>query len=256
MKWGYGMRKIAIFNIKGGVAKTTSTANFAACLKENGHKVLLVDLDPQSNLTKLFKAYSMDDASIADVLLDKNLDIESVIKRTDFENIDILPANVTLAFAERKILLDVSRSQQNRLAKAFEKIEDKYEYCLIDCPPALNMITVNALCGANEVIVPIKIDKFALDGLEYLLGSIEEIKEEFNPDLKFKGCFITMDSLTTVNKVIKQELKNILGEKMFNTSIQQNIKVVESTFEECPVVFSFKKARASLDYKNLSEEIF
>ena len=198
----------------------------------------------------------MEDVSIADVLLDKNLDIEKVIKKTDFENIDILPSNVTLAFAERKILLDVNRSQQNRLAKALEEIEDKYDYCLIDCPPALNMITVNALCASDEVLVPIKIDKFALDGLEYLLDSIEEIKDEFNPNLNFKGCFITMDSSTTVNKVIKQELKSVLGEKMFNTSIHQNVKVVESTFEECPVVFSSKKARASLNYKDLSKEIF
>ena len=114
----------------------------------------------------------------------------------------------TLAFAERKILLDVNRSQQNRLAKALEEIEDKYDYCLIDCPPALNIITVNALCASDEVLVPIKIDKFALDGLEYLLDSIEEIKDEFNPNLNFKGCFITMDSSTTVNKVIKQELKS------------------------------------------------
>ena len=249
------MKKISVFNIKGGVAKTTSTANFGACLEEKGDRVLLVDLDPQSNLTKLFKAYSMEDVSIADVLLNKNLDIEKVIKKTDFENIDILPSNVTLAFAER-ILLDVNRSQQNRLAKALEEIEDKYDYCLIDCPPALNMITVNALCASDEVLVPIKIDKFALDGLEYLLDSIEEIKEEFNPNLNFKGCFITMDSSTTVNKVIKQELKSVLGEKMFNTSIHQNIKVVESTFEECPVVFSSKKARASLNYKDLSKEIF
>ena len=159
------MKKVSIFNIKGGVAKTTSTANLGAVLSQEGKKVLLIDLDPQSNLTKLFKAYSMDDLTISDVLLDKDLDITKVIKHTDFENIDILPSNVTLAFAERKILLDVSRSQQNRLAKALKNIEG-YDYCIIDCPPALNMITVNALCATDEVIVPIKIDKFALDGLE------------------------------------------------------------------------------------------
>ncbi|MCX0374796.1 ParA family protein, partial [Clostridium perfringens] len=150
----------------------------------------------------------------------------------------------------------VSRSQQNRLSKALESIKDEYDYCLIDCPPALNMITVNALCSSHDVLVPIKIDKFALDGLEYLLDSIEEIKDEFNPILNFKGCFITMDSATTVNKVIKQELKNILGDKVFNTTIKQNVKVIESTFEECPVVFSSKKARASLNYIELSNEIF
>ncbi|MGG7190615.1 ParA family protein [Clostridium paraputrificum] len=249
------MKKVSIFNIKGGVAKTTSTANLGAVLSQEGKKVLLIDLDPQSNLTKLFKAYSMDDLTISDVLLDKDLDITKVIKHTDFENIDILPSNVTLAFAERKILLDVSRSQQNRLAKALKNIEG-YDYCIIDCPPALNMITVNALCATDEVIVPIKIDKFALDGLEYLLDSIEEIKDEFNPNLNFKGCFITMDSATTVNKVIKQSLKELLGDKMFKSTIKQNVKVVESTFNESPVVFSFKKARASQNYRELYKEVF
>ena len=250
------MKKASIFNIKGGVAKTTSTANLGACLSQENKKVLLVDLDPQSNLTKLFKSYSMDDLSVSDLLLDKDLDIHKVIRKTDFENIEIIPSNVALAFTEKKILLDVNRSQQNRLAKALSKLNNEYDYCLIDCPPSLNMITVNALCASDEVFVPIKIDKFALDGLEYLLDSIEEIKEEFNPKLNFKGCFITMDSATTVNKVIKQELKNLLGDKMFNTTIKQNVKVIESTFEECPVVFSNKMARASINYKDLCNEVF
>lgn len=250
------MKKVSIFNIKGGVAKTTSTANLGACLSKQNKKVLLVDLDPQSNLTKLFKAYSMDDLSVSDVLLDKDLDIHKVIKKTDFENIEIIPSNVALAFTEKKILLDVNRSQQNRLAKALAKINDKYDYCLIDCPPSLNMITVNSLCASDEVFVPVKIDKFALDGLEYLLESIQEIKEEFNPNLNFKGCFITMDTATTVNKVIKKELKNLLGDKMFNTTIKQNVKVIESTFDECPVVFGNKKARASINYRDLCKEVF
>lgn len=250
------MKKVSIMNIKGGVAKTTSTANLGACLSQQGYKVLLVDIDPQSNLSKLFKAYSMEDLSVTDVLLDKNLDVHKVIRKTDFENISIIPANINLTFAERSILIDNTRSQQNRLAKALSKVKEEYDYCLIDCPPSLNMITVNALCASDEVFVPIKIDKFALDGLEYLLESIEEIKDEFNPNLNFKGCFITMDSATTVNRLIKQELKNLLGDKLFNTTIKQNVKVIESTFEECPVVFSNKKARASINYKELCKEVF
>ena len=177
------MKKVSIFNIKGGVAKTTSTANLGACLSQEGKKVLLV-----------FKAYSMDDLTVSDVLLDKHLDIHKVIKKTDFENIDILPANINLTFADRNILIDNTRSQQNRLSKALKNLNNEYDYCLIDCPPSLNMITTNALCASDEVFVPIKIDKFALDGLEYLLESIEDMKDEFNPNLNFKGCFITMDS--------------------------------------------------------------
>lgn len=250
------MKKVSIFNIKGGVAKTTSTANLGACLSQQGKKVLLVDLDSQSNLTKLFKTYSIEDLSISDVLLDKNLDIHKAIKRTDFENLDIISANINLTFTERNILLDETRSQQDRLVIALSQINDEYDYCLIDCPPSLNIITVNALCVSDEVFVPIKIDKFALDGLEYLLDRISEIKENFNSNLNFKGCFITMDTATTVNKVIKQELKKLLGDKMFDTTIKQNVKVIESTFDECPVVFSNKKARASINYRDLCKEVF
>lgn len=250
------VKVISLFNIKGGVAKTTSTANLGACLSQKEYKVLLIDLDAQSNLTKLFKAYSIDDLSVANALLDKNIDINQIIKTTDFENIDILPSNIKLAFAEREILLDVSRSQQNRLSRAIRNLEKKYDYILIDCPPALNMITINALCSSTDVLVPIKIDKFALDGFEYLMDSIEQIKDEFNEDLNFKGCFITMDTATTVNKTIKKELKLALKDKLFNTTIKQNVKVIESTFEECPVVFSNKKARASINYKELTKELF
>lgn len=247
---------ISLFNIKGCVAKTTSTANLGACLSQQGYKVLLIDLDPQSNLTKLFKAYSIDDLSVANALLDKKINVNEIIKTTDFENIDIMPSNIKLAFAEREILLDVSRSQQNRLSRAIKNLDKDYDYILIDCPPSLNMITINSLCASDDVLVPIKIDKFALDGLEYLLDSIEEIKDEFNPNLNFKGCFVTMDTATTVNRQIKKELKNILEDKLFNTTIKQNVKVIESTFEESPVVFLNKKARASINYKELTKELF
>lgn len=247
---------ISLFNIKGGVAKTTSTANLGACLSQLGYKILLIDLDAQSNLTKLFKAYNIDDLSVANALLDKNVDMNSIIKSTDFKNIDIIPSNIKLAFAEREILLDVSRSQQNRLSRSLKTISSDYDYILIDCPPALNMITINALCSSTDVLVPIKIDKFALDGFEYLMDSIEQLKDEFNSDLNFKGCFITMDTATTVNRTIKKELKLALKDKLFNTTIKQNVKVIESTFEESPVVFSSKKARASINYKELTKELF
>ena len=208
------MKKLSILNIKGGVGKTTSTINLASTLAEEGKKVLTVDIDAQSNSTMLFKAYDIDALSVSDILLDKNINVEDVIKGTDFDNIDVLPSNISLAFTEKKILLDVTRNQQNRLKKALEQVEDKYDYCLIDCPPSLNMITINALVASDEVIVPIKIDKFALDGLGYLLESINEIKDEFNENLKFLGCFITMDNSTTVNKEIKKALKDLLGEKI------------------------------------------
>lgn len=250
------MKKLSVVNIKGGVAKTTSAINIAAILADKGNKVLVVDVDAQSNLTMAFKAYDIDGLSVSDVLLDKSVNVCDVIKNTEYENIDILPANISLAFTEKKILLDVTRSQQNRLKRELDLVSDKYDYCIIDCPPSLNMITINALVASDEVIVPIKIDKFALDGLEYLLESIDEIKDEFNPNLQFKGCFITMDTLTNVNKEIKKALKNILQDKMFDTSIRQNISVVEASFEQMPVVNYKRNSNASKDYINLVEEIF
>ena len=227
------MKKLSILNIKGGVGKTTSTINLASTLAEEGKKVLIVDIDAQSNSTMLFKAYDIDALSVSDILLDKNINVEDVIKGTDFDNIDVLPSNISLAFTEKKILLDVTRNQQNRLKKALEQVEDKYDYCLIDCPPSLNMITINALVASDEVIVPIKIDKFALDGLGYLLESINEIKDEFNENLKF-----------------------LLGEKMLDTHIRQNISVVESTFEQKPVIYYKSKSNASKDYIKLAKEVF
>ena len=241
------MKKLSILNIKGGVGKTTSTINLASTLAEEGKKVLIVDIDAQSNSTMLFKAYDIDALSVSDILLDKNINVEDVIKGTDFDNIDVLPSNISLAFTEKKILLDVTRNQQNRLKKALEQVEDKYDYCLI---------AINALVASDEVIVPIKIDKFALDGLGYLLESINEIKDEFNENLKFLGCFITMDNSTTVNKEIKKALKDLLGEKMLDTHIRQNISVVESTFEQKPVIYYKSKSNASKDYIKLAKEVF
>lgn len=250
------MKKISILNIKGGVAKTTSTINLAAILADEGNKVLVVDIDAQSNSTMSFKAYDIDNLSVSDVLLNKDIEIKDVIKETEYENIDILPSNISLAFAEKKILLDVTRNQQNRLKRVLEQVKDKYDYCIIDCPPSLNMITINALVASDEVVVPIKIDKFALDGLEYLLESIEEIKEEFNPGLQFKGCFVTMDTATVVNKEIKKALKEVLKDKLFDTTIRQNISVTESTFEQMPVIHYKKNSNASKDYKSLAKEVF
>lgn len=250
------MKVVSIFNIKGGVAKTTSTINIAASLSKMGKSVLIIDLDAQANSTKTMKSYDIEDNSITELLLNKNMEIHNCIKRTDFENIDILPSNIKLIIAEREILLDSTRSQQNRLKRALNKIEDKYDYCVIDCPPSLNMVTVNALVASDEVLVPIKIDQYALDGLGYLLDSIEEIKEEFNDKLIFKGCFVTMDSATTVNKIIKENLKSFLGDKFLNTTIKQNVKVIESTFNQEPVIFSYPKAKASQNYIDLVNEVF
>lgn len=246
------MKVISIVNIKGGVGKTVSSVNLAACLGEKKKKTLIIDMDAQSNATQYLNAYNTK-YSTYDVLMG-NVKIESAIVATNIPNVDILPGNIKLILCENEILNDTRKSRENRLKKAIQCL-DNYDFVIIDCPPSLGIITTNVLVAANYVLVPIKIDKFALDGFEYLLNAIDEIKDEFNSPLQFLGTFITMDKRTSVNKQIKKELKDALHEKVLNTTIRENAKVVQSTFDQVPVVLLDKNAISSKDYRNLTEEV-
>ena len=168
---------------------------------------------------------------------------------------DVLPSSINFALAESKIIVDTTRQQQTRLKKALKQVDTEYDYCLLDCPPNIGVITINALTAADYAIVPIKIDQFALDGLDYLISAVMEIKEEFNEDLKFLGCFVTMDNLTSVNKEIKKVMYQQPILKMFETSIKQNTRVPESTFAQAPVVFTAPKSAASVNYTTLTQEL-
>ena len=249
------MKRIAIVNIKGGVGKTVSAVNLAVELTQNKKRVLLVDLDAQSNATQYLRAYDPCGFSSYDVLNQKELDIAKVIKKTEIRGLDIIPANIKLVLSESEIVADTRRNREKRLQRALSKIENEYDYCIIDCPPSLGVITTNALVATNHVLVPIKIDKFALDGFSYLLNTIDEIKDEFNQSLNLMGAFVTMDKRTAINKSIKEELKEALGDKLFDVSIRENVKVTQSTFEELPVVLYDSKAIATLDYRALTAEV-
>lgn len=242
------MKVISVLNIKGGVAKTTSTVNIAALLASKLNKVLIVDLDPQSNATKYLDMYSADTKGTYEVL--RGEDVQPI--KTSFK-VDLLPSNIRLIMSESEILSDTRRSRENRLKKWLDKQE--YDYVFIDCPPALGTLTTNALVASDYVLVPLKIDKFALDGFEYLLDSIEETKQEFNEKLKLLGVFVTMDKHTKINKEIKEDLTNALGDKFFKQTIRENVDVIKSTFYNAPVVISRPKANASKDYINLVKEL-
>lgn len=248
------MNILSIVNIKGGVGKTVSTVNIAACLGELGKKVLIVDADPQSNATQYLNCYDPEGISTYDVLMDKDLDINTVIKSTEVNKVYIIPANIKLILCENEIINDTRRSRETRFKKALEDLKE-YDYIIIDCPPSLSVITTNALVASDYVLVPIKIDKFALDGFGYLLDTVDQISDEFNPGLEFLGAFITMDKRTAVNKNIKLELKEALKEKFLNTSIRENVKLVQSTFEQKPVVMFHKNAISSKDYRALTQEV-
>lgn len=254
------MRKVSIFNIKGGVGKTVSTINISAVLANKGYKVLVIDMDSQSSSSITLEGYSADDLNVGDILLDNSIPLESVIKHTQIENIDILPCNFDLSYIEQKLWFDMTKSMQLRLKNVIDLIECSetydYDYCIIDCPPALNLFAINALAASDEVLIPIKIDRYAYDGIGRLIEEIEKIQNGFNPNLKLSGCFITMDNKTSINHFMKELLEKNLGSKLFKTSIRATTSVVESTFRNMPVVQHKKNSTASKDYKNLVQEVF
>lgn len=245
------MVTISFINIKGGVAKTISAVNVAAELGRKGKSVLVIDLDPQANATKNFNCYDPESLSTYEMLKGEKVDI----KYTGFENVYLMPSNIKLILSESEILTDTKRSRELRLKKYLKNMEFKYDYVIIDCPPSLGVLSTNALVASDHVLVPVKIDMFALDGFEYLLSSIEEIREEFNPTLNLLGIFITMDRATSINRDIKEELRESLGDKLFKTSIRENVDVVKSTFNLMPVIYFNKRANATKDYKELVKEI-
>lgn len=254
------MRKVSIFNIKGGVGKTVSTVNISAILAEKGFKVLVVDMDSQSSSSITFEGYSPEGLNVGDILLDNSIPLEKVIKKTQIENIDILPCNFDLAYIEQKLWFDMSKSMQLRLNEVMDIIECNpnynYDYCIIDCPPALNLFAINSLVASDEVLIPIKIDRYAYDGIGRLIEEIEKIQNGFNPNLRLTGCFVTMDNKTTINNFIKETLEENLGNKLLQTSIRATTSVVESTFRNMPVIQHKKNSTASKDYHKLVKEVF
>lgn len=271
------MKVISVFNKKGGVAKTISTINIGAVLVEKGYKVLIIDIDPQGNSSVLMNnreirdkdgkvvringeiqtedCYDLKKLTINDLLL-HNVDINKLIKKTAYEGFDIITANADLEFTEKEILNDKKNNQITRIEKALKSIKDKYDYCIIDCPPNLNIITVNALMASDDLVVPFMIDQMSVDGIGGILERINEIKDDLHAKINIRGCFVTRDKATTVNKAMKEVLKEQLGGLLLRTSIKENVKVTESTFYQKPVVFYSPKSNASKCYRELVSELF
>lgn len=247
-------RIIAIINQKGGVGKSTTAINLAASLGEMGKQVLLVDLDPQGNCSSgLGVEKALIQRCIYDVLLN-DIPLEDVIIPDIAEGLDIAPATINLAGAEVELVSEMAR--ENRLKDALGGMRGKYDFILIDCPPALGLLTVNAMVAADKLLVPIQCEFYALEGVTKLLESMKRVKSRLNPSLDIYGILLTMfDSRTTLSKQVADEVREYFGRLVFNTPIPRTVKLSEAPSFGQPITQYDPKGRGALSYNELAKEV-
>ncbi len=245
---------IAIANQKGGVGKTTTSINLSAALAENGKKVLVIDSDPQGNTTSGFGIEKNElENSIYELLLGDCSVEECVIKREN-TRLSILPANVNLAAAEVE-LIDAP-SKEFILKREIDYIRDKYDYIIIDCPPSLSLLTINALTTADSVLVPIQCEYYALEGLSQLIYTVNLVKSRLNPELDMEGVVFTMyDSRTNLSEDVVQNVRSVLKQHIFDTIIPRNIRLAEAPSRGLPINEYDPRSAGAEAYSSLAKEL-
>lgn len=249
-------RMIAIANQKGGVGKTTTSINLSACLAEQGKKVLLVDMDSQGNTTSGLGLEKNDlDNTIYEVLRDEISINDAIIEIKDcFDNLSLIPANRNLAGAEIELI--TAENMQFILKEKLVPIRDQYDYIILDCPPALGMLTVNAMTASDSVLVPIQCEFYALDGLSQLIYTIELIQKNLNPDLYIEGVVFTMfDARTNLSLQVVENVKDNLSQNIYKTIIPRNVRLAEAPSHGLPINLYDKKSSGAEAYKLLAEEV-
>lgn len=249
------MKVLTIANLKGGVGKTVTAINVSYLLAaEHNKRILLVDNDQQGNSSQFFGKYGYSMPSMTDVMK-RTVTAADVIQHTNYENFDIIPANLSLAEAEKAVLMDSTVPQQVRLKEILSQVNDDYDYVLIDNAPSLGMCVVNALTASDYLIIPAKIDKFTFDGIDSLLSQLETVKEYFNPKLQFLGTIITNYRRNECNQQGIEWLHQFEQYKVFDTFIRWTGKVDESTFTAEPITIHSPRCGAARDYKTLTAEL-
>lgn len=247
-------RIIAIANQKGGVGKTTTSINLSACLAEKGKKVLVIDTDPQGNTTSGFGIDKNDLENTIYELILGECSISDCIIKDVIENVSVLPSNVNLAAAEIE-LIGVERKEYI-LKNEVDYVKDEYDFIIIDCPPSLNMLTINSMTTADSVLVPIQCEYYALEGLSQLIHTINLVKERLNPDLDMDGVVFTMyDSRTNLSTQVVDNVKQNLKQKVYNTLIPRNIRLAEAPSYGMPINKYDAKSAGAEAYMQLAEEV-
>lgn len=252
-----GPKIIAIANQKGGVGKTTTTINLAAALVEAGKRVLLVDLDPQGNAsTGLGVDLEDRDFTTYELLLD-DIDLNDVIKSTDYEGLFIVPATVDLSSADIELFNNEKRSFLLHDALRQTRMDDfELDYVLIDCPPSLNLLTVNAMIAAHSVLIPLQSEFFALEGLSQLMMTIREVRQAGNKDLRIEGVVLTMyDRRNNLSQQVENDARSNLGEVVFKTMIPRNVRVSEAPSFAMPVLSYDSHSKGAMAYRDLAAEL-
>lgn len=245
---------IALANQKGGVGKTTSSVNLSSSLAFLGKKVLLVDIDPQGNASSGVGVNKGEiEHCIYDVLVD-DVAIQDVLQKTDLDNLNVIPATIQLAGAEVELVPAISR--EIRLKKAIDSIRDDYDYVIIDCPPSLGLLTLNALTAADSVLIPVQCEYYALEGLSQLLNTIRIVQKHLNEDLQIEGVLLTMlDARTNLGIQVIEEVKKYFQNKVFNTIIPRNVRLSEAPSHGKPILLYDAKSKGAEVYLELAKEV-
>lgn len=248
------MKTIVFCNQKGGVGKTTTVINVAACLARLGHKTLIVDMDPQGNAGGGLGIHKYRvEKSIYHVLIGAS-SLTSVIRKTDYENLYIAPSNRDLIGAEIELVQVLAR--ETKLKNALNLVQDTFDYCLIDCPPSLNILSINAMTAAEDVVIPVQTEYYALEGISELVYTIDLVKNSLNENLNTMGIVLTMyDSRNNLANQVRDEVLSYFKDKVFQSIIPRNVKLSESPSHGKPIYVYDPKSKGAEAYQELAEEI-